>query len=143
MFNYEQTEGSKKEDYDNRWNTTPRKIFQRFGTEIFRNNLKLMLPELKNLDENFWIYRFKLWYQEQIKINPNLKVVVSDVRFPNEANIIKELGGTIIKVVRSKTNNNDNHSSEVSINKINPDFIVSNNSTIDEYHSQIKKIFNL
>lgn len=144
MFDYEQTEGSKKEDLDNRWNTTPRKVFQRFGTEIFRNNLKLMLPELENLDENFWIYRFKLWYQQQIKNNPNLKVVVTDVRFPNEADIIKELGGIIIKVIRSETNfNNDQHSSEVSITKIKPDFTIYNNSTINEYHSQIKKIFNL
>jgi len=144
MFDYEQTEGCKKEDLDNRWSTTPRKVFQRFGTEIFRNNLKLILPEVKDLNENFWIYRFKLWYQEQIKTNPNLKVVVTDVRFPNEADIIKELGGTIIKVIRSETNlNNDQHSSEVSITKIKPDFTIYNNSTIHEYHSQIKKIFNL
>lgn len=143
MFDYEQTEGSKKEDFDVRWNINPRKVFQRFGTEIFRDSLEQFFPEMKHLKNNFWIYRFKIWYQEQVKKNPNIRIVVTDVRFQNEADIIKELGGIIIKVSRKNLKNTDNHSSEANIIKIKADFIIQNNSTIKNYYENLKSILSL
>jgi len=140
MFDDEQTEGNKKEDYDDRWNINPRKVFQRFGTEIFRDNLDMFFPEMKNIKNTFWIYRFKLWYKKEKEKNPNIKIVVTDVRFENEANIIKELGGLIIKVNRNNNNNNDNHISELSINKIKHDILIDNDSTIEDFHLKLKKI---
>lgn len=143
MFNYNQTEGNKKEEIDERWNINPRSVFQRFGTEIFRDNLDVFFPELKYLKENFWIYRFKLWYKEQIKNNPNIKIVITDVRFQNEADVINEFGGIIIKVKRSNLINNDKHLSETSIDKIKSNFIINNNTTIEDYYNNLKKILLL
>lgn len=143
MFDYEQTEGSKKEDFDARWNINPRKVFQRFGTEIFRDSLEQFFPEMKHLKNNFWIYRFKIWYQEQIKQNPNVRIVVTDVRFQNEADIIKELGGIIIKVSRKNIMSNDKHASEINILNINADYDIKNDSTIEDYYKNLKSILNL
>lgn len=143
MFDYEQTEGSKKEDFDERWNINPRKVFQRFGTEIFRDSLELFFPEMKHLKNNFWIYRFKIWYQEQVKKNPNVRIVVSDVRFQNEADIIKELGGIIIKVHRKNIDNSDSHISELNILNINADYDIKNDSSIENYYKNLKSILNL
>lgn len=143
MFDYEQTEGSKKEEFDERWNINPRKVFQRFGTEIFRDNLEQFFPEMKFLKNNFWIYRFKIWYQQQVKKNPNVKIIVTDVRFQNEADIIKELGGIIIKIHRKKLNNTDNHSSEINIINISADYNINNDSTIESYYGNLKSILNL
>lgn len=143
MFDYEQTEGSKKEDFDERWNINPRKVFQRFGTEIFRDSLEQFFPEMKHLKNNFWIYRFKIWYQEQIRKNPNVRIVVTDVRFQNEADIIKELGGIIIKVSRKNIMSDDKHASEINILNIKADYDIKNDSSIEDYYKNLKSILNL
>lgn len=143
MFDYEQTEGSKKEEFDDRWNINPRKVFQRFGTEIFRESLDKFFPEMKHLKNNFWIYRFRIWYKQQIKNNPDIKIVITDVRFSNEADIIKELGGIIIKVTRKNLKNNDNHSSEVDISNIQSDYTIKNDSSIIKYYQNLKSILFL
>ena len=140
MFTDEQTEGKDKEKYDDRWNISARKVFQRFGTEIFRENLADFYPEMEKIKENFWTYRFKIWYENQLKINKDIKIVVTDVRFDNEANIIKELGGIIIKVKRKKIINLDQHKSETSIEKIKCDYLVKNDSNIENYYEKLSKI---
>lgn len=140
MFNDEQMDGSLKETVDPRWGVAPRKVFQIFGTEMFREKLGVFFPEMKDIQENFWIYRFELWYKNLLKKNPNAKVVVTDVRFPNEAEIIKKLGGTIIKVERNNSMNIDNHSSEKNIDLIKGDFLIDNNSNIENFYKKIEKI---
>jgi|ETNmetMinimDraft_8_1059916.scaffolds.fasta_scaffold13216_3 hypothetical protein len=140
MFTDEQTEGKDKEKYDDRWNISARKVFQRFGTEIFRENLADFYPEMEKIKENFWTYRFKIWYENQLEINKDVKIVVTDVRFDNEANIIKELGGIIIKVKRKNKKNLDQHKSETSIEKIKCDYLVKNDSNIENYYKKLSKI---
>lgn len=140
MFTDEQTEGKDKEKYDDRWNISARKVFQRFGTEIFRENLADFYPEMEKIKENFWTYRFKIWYENQLEINKDVKIVVTDVRFDNEANIIKELGGIIIKVERKNKKNLDQHKSETSIEKIKCDYLVKNDSNIENYYKKLTKI---
>lgn len=137
LFNNEQLYGECKEDFDDRWKTTPRKIYQQVGTEMFRNYFQTLFPENKNIScGNFWVYRFKLWYQEEIKKNPDIKIIISDIRFQNEADIITELGGSLIKIIR-KTNFKDMHSSEIGICKIKSDYIIINNSTLANYYKTI------
>lgn len=140
LFNDEQLYGEEKEDYDKRWETTPRKIYQQVGTEIFRQYFPKLFPENKNvMNNNFWVYRFKLWYEEELKKNPDLKVIISDIRFQNESDIISELGGSVIKIKReSKTT--DTHSSENGINKIKSDYTIINNSTLENYYHKIDSI---
>jgi hypothetical protein len=84
---------------------TPREILQKIGTETFR----------EMYDNMFWVNR----------LDGSQKVIVTDVRFPNEAQRIKELGGCLIRV---RTNNkpNDFHESENFIEKIVCDFEIYN-----------------
>jgi chaperonin cofactor prefoldin len=140
MFTEEQTEGNDKEKHDDRWNISARKVFQRFGTEIFREKLADFYPEMENIKQNFWTYRFKIWYQNQLNLNKDVKIVVTDVRFDNEVNIIKELGGIIIKVERKNVENKDQHKSETSIGKIKYDYLVKNDSNIENYYKKLSKI---
>lgn len=144
LLSEEQVNGNKKEEIDERWNLSPRKIFQIFGTEIFREKLDNFFPELKEYKNNFWINRFKLWYNNETKKNPNVKIVITDIRFPNEAEIVKELGGNIIKVQRNNNNknNNDKHSSESLIDTIKGDFNIINDRDIKTYHVEIDNIYN-
>ena len=57
------------------------------------------------------------WHVNRIRemINVNKDYVIDDVRFPNEKELIEELGGECWFVIRTKIDNVSNHESETSI----------------------------
>lgn len=140
-FTDEQLYGDKKEDIDERWNTSPRKAMQFIGTDVIRNQFDNLIP---NIGLNFWTKHFEIFYND----NKNKNIVVSDVRFQNEVNTIKKLGGIIIKIQRDSNNinskcKNDTHESEIEMNNIeNYDILIQNNSSFEELYKQIEKTIN-
>lgn len=67
-------------------NFTPRLALQIMGTDTIRNNFH----------QDMWLLTMK----HRIQAQPNKNVVISDARFPNEINLIKESGGIIVQVTR-------------------------------------------
>lgn len=67
---------------------TPRLALQLVGTDALRNHFN---PDI-------WF----LTLQNRLQKNPDQNVVISDVRFPNEFAMIKEMGGTILHIKRGK-----------------------------------------
>lgn len=53
-------------------------------------------------------------------------VILTDVRFPNEAKLVRDFGGKIVKVVRNGHFPEDGHASETSAGDIVTDFTVFN-----------------
>ena len=83
-----------------------------------------------------------MWYTEEKKNNPNLRVVVTDVRFENECECIHELGGIIIKLERNNEMTKDIHSSEQELSKLTCyDHYINNNCDINNLHERLEKIF--
>ena len=144
LFSDEQVNGSKKEVVDKRWGVSPREVFQKFGTDMFRNNIDKYIPQLENVKDDFWVYRFKLWYEKIKKKHPYQNIVITDVRFPNEAKIIKELGGYIIKINRPvfRKKKEDNHISEQHIKTIRSDYEIYNNNTIKRCQEKVLIIYD-
>lgn len=66
---------------------TPRNVLQVFGTDIVRNNFH----------KNIWVESFIKRYKD----NP-IDTVVADVRFPNEMQTIKKLGGKLYRIKRGE-----------------------------------------
>lgn len=66
-------------------NITPRHAMQQFGTEIIR----------RNVHNDFWVMRT----QKLMEQSPG-DWVITDVRFPNEVNMIRSMGGVIVRVHR-------------------------------------------
>ena len=65
--------------------------------------------------------------------------VIADVRFPNEAQAIKDNGGYIIHIERPGVGPVTNHPSETSLEKWPFDFHVQNNAhSVEEYHEHIR-----
>jgi len=142
-FTNEQLETDRKEDIDEYWKHSPRELLQKIGTELFRERL----PQIcEHIESNIWInslkYKIMLSYEE----NPqNNKFIVTDVRFPNEEQFIKEMNGILIKVNRNELKHNDNehkHKSEQYIEKIEADYIVNNDDTIGELYNKVNKLYN-
>lgn len=65
---------------------TPRLALQLLGTDVFRNHFH----------QDIWVLSVMARYKE------GENVVISDARFPNEVQIIRDLGGRIIQVDRGE-----------------------------------------
>lgn len=65
------------------------------------------------------------------------RVVCTDVRFPNEAEAVRELGGTIWRVQRLGVETLNDHSSESGIDAIEPDLAIMNDRTLDDLTASV------
>lgn len=120
-----------KEVLDKRYGFSPREIMQLFGTEVARQ----ITPKI-------WIYQvereLKRWKDEN-----SVRIVIGDVRFINEASMIKSLGGTIFKVLREDflDEKHINHQSEREIDSIKEDFLLfAKSGEVSKLHEQIDSI---
>ncbi len=58
---------------------------------------------------DYWIRRLKLWCRMHTRV---ARLVVPDVRFPNEAKWIKSQGGIVVRVVKTGQERPSDHESE-------------------------------
>lgn len=139
MFDDEQLYGDKKEVVDERWNITPRRVLQVVGTELFRDTLSTTTPELEYIGKNFWTIQFTKWYQQ----NKDKHIIVPDVRFQNEVDVIKENGGIVINVTAlQRLTNTDGHSSE-NDELTGFGYTLENNGTLEEYGEKVKEVIKM
>lgn len=113
-----------------------RKLFQFIGTELMR----------KQFDNDIWI---KL-LNKRIKSCQHSRIVISDIRFPNEVDLLKSFSKKnkysvfFIKVNRNgyigKNVGIKNHESESY--DLDGDYIIDNNSNIDDLYKKIDCIMS-
>lgn len=136
-FTSEQVNGDKKEVIDSRWGVTPRTVLQFVGTDLFRKQIKTIIPDI---EDNFWVICLKNSIEQILKKYPNARIVISDVRFPNEIKMIQKMSGKTVKIIRQSMNNIiDQHSSEKMIDDIRCDFTIENNGTKEQFYEKINK----
>lgn len=137
-FNNDQLHGDAKEIDDPVWKTSPRKILQYLGTDIFRKDINKVIPDI---GDNFWVTCMENRINKIRIENPNAKIVISDIRFQNEIDMIHRLNGIVIKINRDKINNSDSHESEANIDSIDThDHIIDNNKDYIDLYGHIDKI---
>lgn len=102
-----------------------RQLLQFIGTDVVRNCVKT----------TYWVDMAEKKLREWISRGTN--VVFTDVRMPNERDLIKDYGGTVIRVNRS-VDNDDAHTSELQSFKV--DCTISNNGSIKDLHHLIMEI---
>tara|TARA_B110000263_G_C15297854_1_gene506447 strand:+ start:232 stop:810 length:579 start_codon:yes stop_codon:yes gene_type:complete len=134
-----------KEKIDERWGVSPRQMFQILGTDIFRNNILQFFPNITKVLKNdtIWIHHFKLFYES----NKNKNIIITDIRFIDEAQLIKDLNGIIIKIKRNEIKIDDTnmpiHESEKHFDDINHDYMINNNGDLNEYKKKINKLLEI
>lgn len=129
-FTDEQLWGNQKEEKDKYWNITPRETMQYVGTECFRNCFGNMFP---HIGDKIWIMSLQQQLEIMIK-NGQTKIVIPDVRFPNETELIRQLNGKLIRVMRPYLLMSDPHASENYINTLVVDYEIVNNTFEQLYH---------
>jgi len=147
---------SSREQIDEWWSDqleipefTPRLALQLIGTDVFRNNFH----------KDIWMLSVMARYKE------GDNVVISDCRFPNEVQAIRDLGGRIIQVERGEepeywhhaiatckgdesakvimdTVYKDIHASEWAWAGSVPDEIIYNNEDLDALYSMVNLLNN-
>ena len=91
---------------------------------------------MPGIEHNIFTHHFELWYTQN-KGN----IIVPDIRFENEAEMIKKLGGNIIKIIRPSLIQTDMHSSEVTSNSITGyDYPILNNGSLEDLYHQVDNI---
>jgi hypothetical protein len=109
-----------KEKTLTKWpHVSPRILMQHVGTDLFRKNY----PEV-------WVEHLKRRIFEQ---GNNGHIIVTDVRFKNEAEMIYRVGGQIIRIVRPGHEYEvgvDPHSSETEMDDIDAVKTIKNDGTI-------------
>jgi hypothetical protein len=104
---------------------TFREFLQRYGTEAHRD-----VPEMGH---DFWVdllMPVRGYYAER-------NIVVSDVRFRNEAERIHHLNGIIIVVSRAGIESQDQHRSETEGLEIEPDATIFNSGSIVDLYQEV------
>lgn len=131
-------------------NFTPRLALQLLGTDIMRNHFS----------EDIWLD--SLEYRMRLNRNKSNCTVVSDARFRNELNLIHKMGGKIIWVQRGElpewfdvakdahqnainrkimeTKYADVHESEWNWAGFHADFIIHNDSTLEDLQQKVLEI---
>lgn len=142
IFNFtdECYDEKKKEQLLPEWNTTPRKLMQIIGTDLFRDQLKNYLPELIMPRKSIWE---SMMYNDikQLRLNnPNIMITVDDVRFEDEYNCIKDLGGVVIKIYRSSVESGNNTDKHISESGCSYDYMINNNGTLADLKQKLIKI---
>jgi hypothetical protein len=83
--------------------------------------------------ENFWVTK---WKDEVLRLehsaNPPQVVFATDVRFPNEANAIKDMGGEVWRVERPDIKATDFHVSETALDNYGRFDLVIKHRTLDQ-----------
>lgn len=106
---------------------TPRKILQLLGTEAGR---QIIHP-------NIWVNALFANYK------PEENWIVTDVRFPNEADIIKDKGGIMIRINRPGTESHcgGQHLSETSLDAYDKfDYVIENDGTVQDLIDKVKSL---
>ena len=119
------------------WGVSGRQIMQFLGTEMFRDTVKGLLPQIES---DFWVLRL---IQEIISADPAIIHCITDVRFQNEANWIIGAGGIIIRINREGLpigNGIQGHRSELGFTVKERYHEVENNGTKEEL---LKKLLDV
>lgn len=104
-----------------------RSLLQRQGTEVGR----------ERWNENFWI---DLAFRN---VPENSRIVVPDVRYPNEAEFIRSRGGQIWRVNRTGVEPKNAHKSEHALDDYDFDHVLLNDSTPEMMDASIAEILTL
>tara|TARA_Y100000034_G_C6838845_1_gene379316 strand:- start:124 stop:699 length:576 start_codon:yes stop_codon:yes gene_type:complete len=135
----QQLYSEQKEVVDSRYGVSPRHLMQYLGTDVFRE-----------LYQGVWTDYFQRWHQQQVaahaddrRVKP-FSVVVSDVRYENEAQAVRNQGGVLWRISRAVAEDKEmnggastNHTSETALEDIKTEIIICNDATLKELYEMV------
>ncbi|AWY07629.1 deoxynucleoside monophosphate kinase [Streptomyces phage Yosif] len=110
-----------------------RSLLQRYGTEAGR----------EILGENIWVDALFADFEPEAEA-----LVITDVRFPNEAQRVSEAGGVMVRINRpgvgpATAPDGSVHKSDVALDDWDFDAVVDNDGTIEDLHAKLVGVMQL
>ncbi len=127
-FTHDEIYNHPKEEPLPRFNDSPRHILQTLGTEWGR----------QMIHRDLWLLLFERQFMLQVKSGTQL-VVIDDVRFDNEADMIKSLGGYVVQI-EGRPGLTDLHASEAGISKNLITHTLHNHALLSDYLSEVRAL---
>jgi len=134
-FTFAHIYGDRKEEVLEEYGKSAREVLQHVGTDLFRT-----------YDPDVWVRCMRRRINAYLMRmgNSYRPMVVDDVRFDNEAALIRELGGQVWEVVRTepktkKRGKKDTHASEQGLLASSVDMVILNAFGLDEYQEMCRR----
>lgn len=105
---------------------TPRQVLQMLGTNFFREQIR----------KDFWI---RVAERKLTDLIPQGPVLIDDCRFDNEAQLVRDLGGTVIEIVRPGVSRGG-HASERGIDPRLIDRTLRNDDTPERFVELVRLV---
>jgi len=122
-----------KSTYRNHIRTTPREIMQKFGTEVCREGIIRHLPTFSEGGRTIWTWNV----ERDILECPADVILIPDVRFPDELQMLRNFGCIFINVIREhEVATDDKHSSETGLP--DADYVIMNDGLMTDLEEKIK-----
>jgi hypothetical protein len=122
-------------------------IFTEMNTDGVKERYRLLLQwwgtEFKRgmVSDTYWVDTLRAWIQTNCTTDREM-VLIPDIRFPNEVEMVKQLGGIVIQVQRGGIDTEDGHASERALDDFTDwDTIVLNDSDLESLESVIARFF--
>lgn len=142
-FTHSQLYGTQEQklEINEYWGVSGRHFLQKFGTEICRDTLPKVIPDMK-IGGTVWVKLFEI----ERKNNPTVNYVVSDIRFLDEAESIKKVGGIVVRIdhdtgKKGNTGKEHIHLSEIEQDQIKEDYYIVNDSDLETLYKRICMLF--
>ena len=117
-----------KESFNPFWGMTNREALQKVGTECFRNNFH---PDT-------WLKLMEL----NIRKSNAKVIVVPDVRFEKEFELLRNLGGATIKIIRPDSERTEAYTQHASEQGCSSDVDIFNDGTLTELYACVLRALN-
>lgn len=130
-----------KQEINSFYGISGREFMQKFGTDICRNVLSDKIPNMK-------LNNMALWPRVmEGKLRKYKNIVIPDGRFVDEAQLVREYGGIVVRISRehnefSANQEFDKHDSEMEMDIIKHDIMIVNDGTLDELEVKVDGIMD-
>lgn len=116
-----------KEVVDPRYDKTPRQLLQWLGCDIMRDQF----------DEDHWLHLMRERMTKHLSDHDD--VIITDVRFDNECELVREHGGVVMRILREQPGKSeDSHASEKGVNPELVSTDITNDKTIRDLHEAVR-----
>ena len=131
----------KKTNLGPEWGMTVRDLLQRLGTEAMRDGLH---PDVwvNALMSDYRPGIFSGYIGDTRRDIPESNWIITDTRFLNEAQAIKDKGGMVIKVDRPGVGPVNGHPSEDALKDYNFDYVIHNDGSINDLDNKVIEFIN-
>lgn len=126
--------GDLKDVVDPVYGISPRHALQEFGTGFAQHGLSKYDSFAETTGRKIWV--------NSLLNRVSGDTVISDVRFPHEAEAIREKGGIIVLVSRTGYPVDLSHESERAVDEITADYTVNNVGTLTDLEWQVCGLMN-